>query len=35
MIEESTQSVRAANENVLMLEQLAGELRDSVARFRV
>lgn len=35
MIYESTQSVHAANENVLMLGQLAGELRQSVARFRV
>jgi len=33
MIYESTESVRAANENVTMLEQLAKELRQSVARF--
>ena len=35
MIEESTASVRAASENVLVLEQLSRELHDSVARFRV
>jgi methyl-accepting chemotaxis protein len=35
MVEESAQSVRAANENVLILEQLADELHQSVARFRV
>jgi len=35
MIYESTESVKAANENVLVLEQLAGELRQSVARFRI
>ena len=35
MLEESAQSVHAANENVLILEQLADDLRQSVARFRV
>ena len=35
MIEESAASVRAANEDVLVLEQLSRELRESVARFRV
>ena len=35
MVEESAQSVRAANQNVLILERLAGELRQSVTRFRV
>jgi methyl-accepting chemotaxis protein/methyl-accepting chemotaxis protein-3 (ribose and galactose sensor receptor) len=35
MIEESVQSVRAANENVLVLQELADELRLSVARFRL
>jgi methyl-accepting chemotaxis protein len=35
MIEESAASVRAANENVQILEQLSGELHQSVARFRV
>lgn len=35
MLEESAQSVSAANENVLVLERLAGSLRQSVARFRV
>jgi methyl-accepting chemotaxis protein len=33
MIYESTESVHAANANVLVLEQLAKELRQSVARF--
>ncbi len=35
MIEESASSVRSANDEVLVLEQLAKELRASVARFRV
>jgi len=35
MLEESAQSVHAANENVLVLEQLADDLRQSVAKFRV
>lgn len=35
MVEESANSVQAANQNVLMLEKLAVELHDSVARFRV
>jgi methyl-accepting chemotaxis protein len=35
MLEESAASVRAANEDVLSLEQLSRELHDSVARFRV
>jgi methyl-accepting chemotaxis protein len=35
MIEESSASVRAANEDVMVLEQLSRELRQSVARFRV
>ena len=34
MIYESTESVHAANENVRMLEQLAKDLHQSVARFR-
>ncbi|WP_051305043.1 methyl-accepting chemotaxis protein [Chitinilyticum litopenaei] len=35
MVEESAESVRAANENVRALEQLAGKLRADVARFRL
>ncbi len=35
MLEESANSVHAANENVLVLEQLADDLRQSVARFKV
>jgi methyl-accepting chemotaxis protein/methyl-accepting chemotaxis protein-3 (ribose and galactose sensor receptor) len=35
MLDESAQSVQAANENVLALEQLATDLRQSVARFKV
>jgi methyl-accepting chemotaxis protein/methyl-accepting chemotaxis protein-3 (ribose and galactose sensor receptor) len=35
MLDESAQSVQAANENVLVLEQLARDLRQSVARFKV
>ena len=35
MLDESVQSVNAANENVRMLEKLASDLRQSVAQFRV
>jgi methyl-accepting chemotaxis protein len=35
MIEEMANSVNSANQNVLTLEHLAVELRDSVARFKV
>jgi methyl-accepting chemotaxis protein len=35
MVEESAESVRAANENVRTLEQLAGDLRSAVARFKL
>ncbi|WP_052190510.1 methyl-accepting chemotaxis protein [Chitinibacter sp. ZOR0017] len=35
MVEESAESVRAANENVRRLEQLASELRSAVTRFRL
>ncbi|SMC18157.1 methyl-accepting chemotaxis protein [Andreprevotia lacus DSM 23236] len=35
MVEESADSVRAANENVRTLEQLATDLRSQVARFRL
>ncbi|WP_263771143.1 methyl-accepting chemotaxis protein [Propionivibrio soli] len=35
MLEESAQSVHAANDNVLALEQLAVDLRQSVQRFKV
>jgi methyl-accepting chemotaxis protein/methyl-accepting chemotaxis protein-3 (ribose and galactose sensor receptor) len=35
MIEEMANSVNSANQNVLTLEHLAEELRDSVSRFRV
>ena len=35
MLEESAQSVNAANENVQILEQLADDLRQSVSRFKV
>ncbi|WP_410497850.1 methyl-accepting chemotaxis protein [Chitinibacter sp. S2-10] len=35
MVEESAESVRAANENVRRLEQLAGELRSAVTRFKL
>ncbi|KAF0813938.1 Methyl-accepting chemotaxis protein McpP [Andreprevotia sp. IGB-42] len=35
MVEESADSVRAANENVRSLEQLASDLRSAVARFRL
>ena len=35
MVEESAMSVQAARDNVLQLEQLAGELNQAVSRFRV
>jgi methyl-accepting chemotaxis protein len=35
MVEESAESVRAANENVRVLEQLAGDLRSAVTRFKL
>lgn len=35
MVEESAESVRAANENVRSLEQLASDLRSAVARFKL
>ena len=35
MLEESANSVHAANEDVLVLEEMGGDLRESVAGFKV
>jgi methyl-accepting chemotaxis protein len=34
MLEESSQSVQSANQNVHLLEKLAGDLRQSVSQFK-
>lgn len=35
MLEESSHTVQSANHNVHLLEELAGNLRQSVSRFKV